>query len=108
MVQPVQAEITLAQTKLVSKLLLINIKSWHYYSLTSKTLENTGALIKGSGNTMSSLLNVNPQVNADVNALNTVEQQATAVTRGISSSENNIGGRQIRKKIPEEELYVDS
>lgn len=59
---------------------------------------DTGTSIIGSRNTVSSLLNLNPQVNADVNALNVRQEAAgvTSVTTGTVSSGNNIGGNQQR------------
>lgn len=61
---------------------------------------DTGTSIIGSGNTVGSLLNVNPQVNADVNALNSVDQKAAGeavrggAVRGIG---DYIGGSQARE-----------
>lgn len=66
-------------------------------------LVDTGSSITGSGNTVSSLLNVNPHVNADVNALNAVNQKAIGISGGAVSGRaagrtgNNIGGSQVRK-----------
>ncbi|XP_036344455.1 uncharacterized protein LOC118753693, partial [Rhagoletis pomonella] len=54
---------------------------------------NSGSIIQGSGNTVSSLLNVDPQINAVVNALNSLNQESAAASDGASG--NTIGGRQI-------------
>lgn len=71
---------------------------------------DTGSTISGSGNQVFSLLNVNPQINADVNALNTIQQTAVGTVSGTAAygrgssagteasvSRNNIGGGQARK-----------
>lgn len=46
----------------------------------------------GSGNQVSSLLNLNPQVNLDVSALNDIKQEASGVTGDVVN-----GGTQLRK-----------
>lgn len=75
-------------------------------------IESTGARIVGDGNTVSSLANVNPQVNAGVNLLNSVTQTVSGVTGGsggkssgllggvlggVGGAANNIGGKQVSK-----------
>lgn len=82
----------------------------------------TGASIVGSGNTVSSLLNLEPQVNVDVKALNVVKQESTGVTGGIvipgnaggvgrpvvaaGRAANYIGGSQLRKSQRKELMIV--
>lgn len=88
--------------------LIIN-KYIHFYFRT----ESAGARIVGDDNTISSLVSVNPQVNAGVNILNTVTQTVSGATGsggaekgegllggvlgGLGGGANNIGGRQVSK-----------
>lgn len=71
---------------------------------------DSGASIVGSGNQVTSLLNLSPQLNVDVNALNVVEQQTVAgvagaaaggrgqgSAAGVRRAGNNIGSSQQRK-----------
>lgn len=83
--------------------------------------ESTGARIVGDGNTVSRLANVNPQINAGVNLLNTVTQTVSGaagsgnagnsdellddVLGGVGGATNNIGGNQISKYIDQCRLY---
>lgn len=60
---------------------------------------DTGNSIISSGNTVSSLLNVNPQVNADVNALNLVNQQARGVQGVGIGDASSASGVQPRKFV---------
>lgn len=76
-------------------------------------LQSAGARIVGDDNTISSLVSVNPQVNAGVNILNTITQTVSGATGsggaekgggllggvlgGLGGGANNIGGRQVSK-----------
>ncbi|XP_004521142.1 uncharacterized protein LOC101453562, partial [Ceratitis capitata] len=78
-------------------------------NIGGKQVMDTGSTISGSGNQVFSLLNVNPQINADVNALNTIQQTAVGTVSGTAAygrgssagteasvSRNNIGGGQAQ------------
>lgn len=66
---------------------------------------DTGARVVGDGNTVSGVANVNLQVNADVNLLNSVTQAVAGGTGGgllgslggLGGASNNIGGEQVSK-----------